>query len=208
MTGAKYSAETLAMRAVNPPQAGCCAGFAPQSCRTARIKIRRPSALVAKARRAAAAFGRIAAHSAGHSRVVLPRRALPVSWEQEQLSRIEGATSCGHSSPHSRLGLAQLFPAVATPRANRFLLGAARARWARSCWMPIQSPVSQSASQEISSIAKKTHIDAEVFSAPQKLTCQPHGAKVEIHASATVGPWAQLWRFAFRHTKVQGTANV
>lgn len=165
--------------------------------------------LPAKARRNETAFERSAAHTVALACHALHQPALPVSWRREKLSRIEGVSSCGQLYIHSGLGCAAHCLAVGALRANRRCLAQGPGRLGRFCWTQTRSLASPSASQPMSFIAKKTPVNAEVSYAAVKLTRQPcHRAAPEIHANTANGRSARLRCFAFRHTKVQGTANV
>lgn len=200
MTGAKHITGLTRESGMRHSLAPACVGFAARSCLV-------PTSL-AKPRRGQGAFGRLAAHSRRGGLVSLPVAPGAASWGREQLSRIEGVYSCGQSSHHSRLGSAQGLLAVAIPRASKSSLVQAQARLALCCWMPIQSQASRSASQATSFTAKRTPASAEGADAAFRLTRRPLRAAIDTHANAAGEPWARLRRFAFRHTKEQGTANV
>jgi hypothetical protein len=189
-----------------------CGGCAPSSCQISG-QLSLDTALgcrgrLAKPRRTNQGFGRAPAHFQGFAAATLPAAPAPASCRGEKLSRREGVLSCGQSFIHSDLRFAQPCPAVATQPASRRFSARAPVRLDRRCWMAILSPVQPSVQPPMSSIAKKTPANAEAGFAHSRLTCRPVWAAQDIHANAAAGPGAQLWRFAFRHTKEQGTANV
>lgn len=208
MTKAKHMTGQFSTNGLRRALGPASVGFAVRSDRTAAPRSRLPLVSLAKPRREQGDFGHLAAHSCRDGLVSLPAAPRPASWGREKLSRIEGVHSCGHLSRHLPLGFARLFPAAAKPRANRLSLAQARARLVLRCWTAIWSPARPSASQEISSTAKKTPAAAEGDFAAHELTCQPRGAAPVLQANAVDGPEARLRRFAFRHTNEQGTANV
>lgn len=208
MTWAKHMTAQSGMGGARLWLTAASVGFALRSCRFSISRTGPPPRSLAKPRRTVWGFGRLAAHSYRGALVSLPAAPRPASWGREQLSRIEGVYSCGQSSHHLRLGFAQGLLAVATPRASKLSLVRGQARLALCCWMPIQSLASPLASQETSFTAKKTPASAEGAVAASRLTRRPLWAAIDTHASAAGEPWARLRRFAFRHTKEQGTANV
>lgn len=166
------------------------------------------AAVVAKPCRANSPFGRAAAHLSGSHTVRLPVGRAPASWTGEQPSPREGVSSCGRSFTQLRWGLSQPYQPVATPQGSKSPLAPVREPLAQLCWGGICSPALRSAQRPILSIARKTQADARATPAAVSLICQPNRATADIHANAASAPRARLRRFAFRHTKEQGTANV
>ena len=165
-------------------------------------------ARVAKARRANRAFGRRAAHLSGLRVARLPDGVAPASWRGEQPSPREGVSSCGQSYTPLRWDFLQPCQPVATPQGNKWPLAPGQAPLAQLCWEGICSLGLRSAQRPILSTARKTQVVARATPAPVSLICQPNRATADIHANAASAPRARLRRFAFRHTKEQGTANV
>ena len=223
--GARQSAAEWGKGALAPVAAGRLADLAPSAAQTMTAPPVRAQTGVgqnplkqardadcpefkAKPRRNRRSFGRAAAHSLGAKTCLLSGCGPTASWRGEQLSPREGVTSCGPFSFHQHWRCAQPCQPVATPRVSRSPLAPAPGRLVQPCSGGICSPVLRSALQPISSIARKTQAAARATTAPVSLICLPRRATTDIHAGATAEPRAQLWRFAFRHTKEQGTANV
>jgi hypothetical protein len=213
MIGAKPRTDDQGGQGMDPVAAGRGAGFALLSERLLGwgmdADVARGSRATAKARREVAAFGRAAAHFAGLHDALLPDGLVAGSWWREQISPQKGVIIlCGQSFTHLRWGFSRPCLPVATPRANKSPLAPVRGPSDRLCWGGICSPGLRSAQRPILSIARKTPAVARATTASVSLICQPIRATADIHANAAGEPRARLRRFAFRHTKEQGTANV
>lgn len=209
MRGAKPGAGDQRGRGMGTVVVGRIVGFAPLFNPAEQARGAGRAAPVAKARRARGTFGRRAAHFCGSNTDLLPAGPTPVCWRREQRSPQKGVKIlCGQSFSHLRWGFAQPCQPVATPPANKSPLAPVPGPSDRLCWGGICSPVRPSVQRPILSIARKTLAVARATTAPVSLICQPLRATADTHASAASEPRARLRRFAFRHTKEQGTANV
>ena len=208
MTGAKPNATIQNGRRFDPVAAGPVASFAPPYHQGSKLFIAPGVAPEAKARREIMDCERATAHSRRSNALLLPKYATAVSWRGEQFSPQEGVSSCGQFFSPLRWGFAQPCQPAATPRANRSPLVPVRAPLARLYWGGICSPAQLSALRPISSTARKTQAVARANTASVSLICPPNRVATDIHANAAEGARAPLRRFAFRHTKEQGTANV
>jgi hypothetical protein len=209
MRGAKPGAGDQRGRGMGTVVVGRIVGFAPLFNPAEQARGAGRAAPVAKARRARSTFGRRAAHFCGSHTDLLPAGPTTACWRREQRSPQKGVKIlCGQSFSHLRWGFAQPCQPVATPPANKSPLAPVPGPSDRLCWGGICSPVRPSVQRPILSIARKTLAVARATTAPVSLICQPLRATADTHASAAGEPRARLRRFAFRHTKEQGTANV